>query len=606
MAQKLSKIPQFWQELKRRRVFHVIMVYASVAWLLIQLVNNLLLPLNLPTIVSTIVIIALAVGFPFAIILAWMYELTPEGFEETKAEDEEEVSEAGILEGEEETTEKVKVVVPLSWRIATYASFVLIVGLLTINLAGRSKHLRPGDIQSLLILPFDNFTGDDQLDYVAAGMHTALIGDMGKISALRVISKTTASAYKTKDMSLPQIAKEINMGAVIEPSVMCYGDSVCIQIRVITMYPEEKQLWVAEYTEEKSQILNLYNRLTKEIANDLMVELTPGEELLLARSVSIDKEAYDSYLKGLYFLEDLDLESLNKAREYLTSAIEKNPDWAPLYSGLATVWISLAQMGFESPELAGPNIFENLNKALELDPDNAASLFVIGMSAFLNQWEWEKAEMAFLKALSTNPSDAMSRVLYAHLLACLQRPDESMIQGRMAIELDPLNSALQVLYGAVLSGTGDFETALAYGEKTTAEDPGNFMANNLIEVAAFSCGDYKKVMEAAKYVLPAKGVEFKAVDRIFQESGFVAAYEENLRQLETLAQKGYSAPVEMAYRYMMVDKADKAMDWLERGFVAHDPVMPYIATKMFLFEPLFDNPRFIDILQKMNLPLPNN
>ncbi len=98
---------------------------------------------------------------------------------------------------------------------------------------------------------------------MAAGMHSCLIGDMGQISALRVISKKTASVYKTMDMSLPEIAKEFNVEAVVEPSVMCYGDSVCIQIRVITIYPEEKQLWVAEYREEKSQILNLYNRLTK-------------------------------------------------------------------------------------------------------------------------------------------------------------------------------------------------------------------------------------------------------------------------------------------------------------------------------------------------------
>jgi tetratricopeptide (TPR) repeat protein len=439
-------------------------------------------------------------------------------------------------------------------------------------------------------------------------MHSALIGDMGQISALRVISKKTSSVYKIKDMSLPQIAKEINMGAVIEPSVMCYGDSVCVQIRVITMYPEEKQLWVAEYKEEKSQIMNLYSKITKQIANDLMVELTPRDEQLLARSVTIDKEAYDSYLMGLYLLEDLNLESLNKAREYLNSAIEKNPDWAPLYSSLAQVWIAIAQMGFELPEIAGAKIFENLNKALELDPDNADSHYVIGMTAFLTEWDWEKAERELLKALAANPSDAMSRVIYAQFLGCMQRPGESLTQGRLAIELDPLNPLIQVFYAVPLLNIGDYKTALAYGEKITAVDPGNFMANNLIEMAAFGCGDYNKVMEAAKYIFAAKEeeVDFKEVERIFGETGFVAAYEEILRQLEVLAQKGYSAPVEMAYRYMMVDQPDKAMEWIEKGFEVHDPVMPYIATHGFFCEPLFNNPRFIEILRKMNLPLPNS
>ena len=153
-----------------------------------------------------------------------------------------------------------------------------------------------------------------------------------------------------------------------------------------------------------------------------------------------------------------------------------------------------------------------------------------------------------------------------------------------------------------MSGVGDYKTALAYGEKVTAGDPGHFMANNLIEAAAFGCGDYDRVMEAAKYILPVEGVDFKEVERIYGESGFVAAYEEVLRQSEVLAQKGYVDPVVIAYRYMMVDQPDKAMEWIEKGFEVRDPAMPYIATHLFLCEPLFDNPRFIEIVQKMNLP----
>jgi tetratricopeptide (TPR) repeat protein len=291
----------------------------------------------------------------------------------------------------------------------------------------------------------------------------------------------------------------------------------------------------------------------------------------------------------------------------LNSAVEKNPDWAPLYSSLAQVWATIVQMGFESPEIAGPKIIEYRNKALELDPNNADVHFANGMIAFLTEWDWEKAEMELLKALAANPNDAMSRVIYAQLLGCLQRPGESLTQGRLAIELDPLNPLIQLFYTAVLMNIGDFNTALAYGEKITAGDPGHLMANNLIELAAFYCRDYNKVMEAAKYVLAAKEVDFKEVERIFGETGFVAAYEEILRQLEVLAQKGYFlAPVEMAFRYMMVDQPDKAMEWIEKGFEVHDPVMPYIATHIFLCEPLFDNPRFIEIIQKMNLPLPED
>ena len=589
MPQRPNKLSQFWQELKRRRVAHVITVYASAAWVLIQLVNNLMVPLNLPTGLSTIVIIVLAVGFPLVIILSWIYDLTSEGIEKTKPLS--------------EIYDKEKTVVPNAWKIATYVSFVVIIGLVTFNIFKGTDGLRSGDIQSLAILPFDNYTGDEQLDYVAAGLHSFLVGDTQKLAALRVTGKTSSSIYKDTDKSAPEIAKELNVDALVEPMVTCYGDSICIQIKVITMYPEEKQLFVEEYNVDKSEVLNLYSKITKKIAKEMMVELAPEEERLLAKSRTVDKEAYDEFLMGVYLLEDLNLESLNKAREYLNSAIEKDPDWAPLYANMAGVWMSLAQMNFEPPGVAGPKIFENLNKALELDPDNFFVHSIIGQAAFLTEWDWKKAEMELLKALATNPNEAMSRALYAHLLGCLQRPDEALTQVELAIELDPLNPIMQVLYGAVLVFNGEYESGLVYGEKITADKPGNLMANSLIEVAAFNCRDYNKVIEAAKNILTFQGVDFKEVDRIFGETGFVAAYEEILRQYEVLAQKQYVQPTELAMRYMMVDQPDKAIEWLEKGYEVRDPVMPYLGWG-YLYEPLFDNPRFIEILQKMNLPLP--
>jgi TolB-like protein/Tfp pilus assembly protein PilF len=533
----------------------------------------------------------LILGAFINLIIAWIYDITPEGMRRTRPM--------------EEVIPEERIPDSRGWKAATYISLVVIVALIIFNLLPKQT-IKAGDIQSLLILPFDNFTGDDSLDFVAAGMHSSLIGDMGQISALRVISKKTASAYETMDISLAQIAKEINIGAVVEPSVMCYGDSVCVQIRAITVYPEEKQLWVAEYREDKSQIMNLYSKITKQIANDLMVELTPREEQLLNRSLTIDKEAYDSYLMGIFLLEDANLESLNKAREYLNNAIKKNPDWAPLYSSMAQVWMSLQQMNYESPAMAGPKIMENLNKALELDPDNAYVHHTNGMAAFLKGWDWEKAEMELLKALAANPNDANTRVMYAHLLGCLQRTDESQAQGRLAIELDPLNPAIQVFYAVPLINSGDYESALAIGEKITADDPEHLMANSLIEFAAFYCRDYDKLFEATKNVLADKGVDFKKVEIIFEETDFVAAYEEILRQLEVLAQKGYVQPFELVFRYMMVDQPDKALEWIEKGFEVRDPVMPYLGTKGFLCEPLFDDPRFIEFLQKMNLPVPDN
>ena len=598
MATTPNKFARFWQELKRRKVLRSLAIYAGTAFIILE-ASSIIFPFGIfLNGASTWCFWLLILGAFINVIIAWIYDITPGGMQRTRPM--------------EEVTPEERIPDSRGWKAATYISLVVIAALIIFNLVP-IKTIEAGDIQSLLILPFDNFTGDENLDYVASGMHSALIGDMGQISALRVISKKTASVYKTKDMSLPEIAKEINMGAVIEPSVMCYGDSVCIQIRVITMYPEEKQLWVAEYKEEKSQILNLYSKITKEIANDLMVELTPQEEQILAKSRTVDREAYDAFLRSHQYWGDVSLESLDKAKEFLNSAIAKDPDWAPLYAGLAKVWLGLNQMGFVSPEIAGPEIYKNLNKALELDPENADSHYLTAMIAYLAEWNWEKSEKEFLKAIAINPNDAYSRIYYSHLLYILQRPEEAAVQARLAFELDPLNPVILVTYSAALLFEDDCETARIHSEKALEIDPGNFLANNSLGGVAFRCKDYKKAFEIEELNLQAylsstghfDEDAFKEIERIFDEQGFFAAYEEILKQYEVLYEKGLINPGVMAINYITGNQQDKAMDCLERGFEVHDPQMPYIASGGYPFDSLYANPRFIAIREKMNLPSPS-
>lgn len=590
MPQKQNKFSRFWQELKRRRVIHVITVYASAAFVIIELVGNLTEPLNLPTQLSTIVIIALAVCFPPAIILSWLYDLTSGVFERTKPM--------------EETREEEKAKVPNAWRIATYVSFLVIAGLVVFNIVSRGDVMKSGMIQSLAILPFDNFTGDEKLDYVAAGMHSSLIGDMGKLGALRVIGKTSSSSFKNSDKSAPEIARELNVQAVVEPTVMCYGDSVCVQIRVITMYPEEKQLFVAEYTADKSQVLNLYSKITKQIADELMIELSPDEKRVLSKSRTIDREAFDAYLRSEQLWGDLSKESLQKAREYLNAAIKTEPEWAPLYLGMAQVWLGIQQMGFEQASVSMPEIYKNLNKALELDPNLSEAHYLTALIAHVGEWDWQKSETEYLKALAINPNDAQSRALYAQLLCVLHRTDEGITQGRLALDLDPLNPYVKCWYAAILPCIGECKTALELAETITATDPGNYIANNVILFAAFRCKEYDKAVKAERYNLPIFGVkenDIKEIERTFNEQGFIKAYEKIMIQLEKIAENNPISPIDLAARYMMANQPEKAMDWLEKGFELHDPAMPYIATKIFIFDPLFNNPRFIDIVTKMNL-----
>ena len=568
----------------------MITVYASSAFVIIELINNLAEPLNLPPNLLTIVLIVLAVGFPLAIILSWLYDLTGQGMERTKPLSE-------IEEGE-------KTVVPNAWRIATYISFVVILGLAVLNIVVGGKQVRAGDIQSLVILPFENFTGDDQLDNMVSSMHSLLCGDMGRISGLRVVGKTSSKIYKDTDLSAKDIARELNVDAVLEPTIMCLGDSVCMQFRLVSTTGEEDQIWVGDYKEDKRQILNLFNRLTRQVADEVMIELTPEEERLLSKSRTVDREAYDAYLQSSFLIDDGSEESLYKALEYLNRAIEKDPDWAPLYSGLCSVWTALALVGAESPEIADPKIIAYRNKALELDPDFADIHAMNAGIAFWTEWNWEKAEKEYVKAIALNPNDAVSRVLYAQLLCCLQRPDEALRQGQLAIELDPGNPWVQVYYSAILFSVGDYEAALTIGENLVATKQDHAFGNSIVEWAAYYCKDYEKSFQATKHLLPLEEDAIKEIEVIFNKKGFFAAFEEITDQLEVLAQKGGISPMHMAYMYILADRPDKAMDWIEKGFEMQDPQMPYLVSGSFHLDILYENPRFIAILEKMNLPIP--
>ncbi|MGD9329457.1 MAG: adenylate/guanylate cyclase domain-containing protein, partial [Cyclobacteriaceae bacterium] len=496
---------------------------------------------------------------------------------------------------------------PLSFRRSTIVAGIMIIALLAFALYYfLPKIIDPPseEHESLLVLPFNNYLGTDTVDYIVAGMHSELISDIQKISALNVKSKYTANTFKNANKSIPEIAQELGVNIFVEGAVLCMGDTVCFEAKLIDQ--REKVLWTHEYKVERSQILSLYKKVTKDIAERINTNLTPKEEEFLAKTRLVDQEVYDAYLKSFQFLGDASLPSLNKSLENLNFAIEKDPDWAPLYSGLGGVWLTFLHMGHASPSVAVSKIYENLNKALELDPDLSDAHRLSAMVAQLMEWNWEKSEKVFLRALALNPNDAYARIFYAQFLSTMQRPEEARMQGKLAYGLDPLNPMMKCWYGGLLIGIGDCETALAVAEEVVAIDPEHWLANSVIGEAAFQCGNYKRGFEAdiicLKPILEKDIIE--SIQGIFRDKGLAAATKEISLQLEVYAGNNPMGPVGMAISYIKWNQFEKVMDWLEKGYEMHDPQMIYITTHMYHFEPLFDNPRFLDIVEKMNLPLP--
>jgi len=210
----------------------------------------------------------------------------------------------------------------------------------------------------------------------------------------------------------------------------------------------------------------------------------------------------DAYLKGYAYLDDLSEESMRKAEDLLSRAVEEDPEWAAPMAGLSFVYGAMVQLGYGSPEVAGMKAAEYMNRALELDPDLPELQFNIAAFAVWTEWDWEKGEREFRKALEINPSDAITRIYYAHLLAILQREDEALLQGRIATELDPLNPLVQALYAVVLAGKGDWQLVMDQLDKTLSLDPEHFFALQFVDLAAIHIGDLDRAIRSVRDFLP--------------------------------------------------------------------------------------------------------
>ena len=484
-------------------------------------------------------------------------------------------------------------------------TYIILLLLVSVGWWSRKEFLvNKPTISSLIFLPFENYTGSDTLDYLFAGMHDALIGEAGRISAWQVKSKTTANAYKDVKKSIPEIGSETKTDAVVETSVSCFGEQVCFQVAIINAR-EDKQLWIKDYTVRKSAIPNLFRTLAKEISKEINVSLSPREEELLAGSIIVDTLAYDLYMRGQVYVDQMSMDALEKAARYFNLAIERDPDWAPPYRGMARVIIRQIS-NYEYSSIDNQKIMEYLNRALELDSD---SWDAHGLSAQILakiEWNWGKAEKEFLKSLELNPNNAEHRIAYAKFLTIHRRADEAIYHAKIAQELDPLNLFMLGYYADILTKSGECKAAITQIEKGLSIEPDNPMLWNQLSNASHCIGDYEKAFEMWKKVNYALWEEYDVTERYekaFQEGGWLAAQQEAIQINEELyAKDGLMNIVSQGERYWVIGKYEKALDYWEKAYEVNYTYLPSISTRP-VYNTMEDNPRYIALLKKMNLPV---
>jgi len=254
--------------------------------------------------------------------------------------------------------------------------------------------------KSIAVLPFINDSPDQENTYFINGVMEEILNNLQRIKDLRVISRTSVEQYRDQRKPISEIAEELGVNYIIEGSGQKYSSSFRLRAQLI-MAAKETHLWGESFQQKIKEVEDIFiiqSSIAESIATEFKAVMSPEEKQLIEKIPATVLTVYDEYLKARSYWNDFSRESLNIALEFLNGAVEKDPDWAPLYAGLTQVWMGIQQMGYEPPSVAAPKIFENLNKAIELDPDLADVHYFSAMIAHLMEWNWEKSEKEFLKA----------------------------------------------------------------------------------------------------------------------------------------------------------------------------------------------------------------
>jgi len=485
--------------------------------------------------------------------------------------------------------------------------------LIRLNVGGWRDRLldrtAPPRIESLVVLPLANLSGDPQQEYFADGMTEELITNLGKISALRVISRTSGMQYKGTKKTLPTIAGELNVDAVVEGSVLRSGNRVRITAQLIQA-KAERHLWAESYERDLRDILALQSEVARAIANEIMVKLTPQEHTRLAsaRACPVIPEPHEAYLRGRYHFSKWTGEEIEKAIEYYELATEKDPSYALGYAGLATSYDFLTFFAPVAPQEAFPKAKAAAKKALELDETLAEAHSASVWTKAVYDWDWSGAENEFKRALELNPGSAESHRQCGWFLAWLGQYDEALTEARRARELDPLSLQAIRTVGIVLYCARQYDQAISEWQKALEIDPNYLVINHDLGLAYAAKRMYKEAIAQFQ----------KTNDLLGGEPGGVATNEAWLGNAYALAgrkqdalkiigalkkrsRRMYVSPISIAMVYTGLGQKDEAFEWLERAY--HERSVDMNLLRIFpIWDPLRSDPRFRDLLRRMNFP----
>ncbi len=502
------------------------------------------------------------------------------------------------------TAEAVAAQVRWVSHAARRRGLILAAGLTLVVAAGWWLSTGTGDpnVERLAVLPPTNVMNTADQEHVVQGVHNGLITELGHAGVTVIGGFQSMMRYRNTDKTVREIAAELGVDAVIESSVLWMGDSVGIDARLIDGATEQT-LWSRSYREDSRNVLVLYKEVTRAIASEIRLALTPLAEARLASVASIDPEAYETYLKGQFHWYSLTAPDLDAALRYFAAALEKNPDYALAYAGISRVWIARQQLGLVAPRDATPPAKAAALMALHMDSTLAEAHYTLALVRTWLEWDWDGGESSFAESIALDPAYPDVRAHYSHFLIIMGRFDEAMEQMERALTLDPLNALFQALHGMNLFFVRRYDEAIAQFHRTLQSARNHPLAHSGLWGAFHEERAYEEAHAELKALIALQ--HDRELDEALADGYAANGYAEAMTRLaETLAARSgtrYVSPEMVARLFMYAGQSERAVEWLERGFQAREPIMRYVGV-VPVYASLHDYLPFQDLLQQMNLP----
>jgi eukaryotic-like serine/threonine-protein kinase len=483
---------------------------------------------------------------------------------------------------------------------------VLLTLILGLNPGGmRDKLLGPtarAPIRSLAVLPLANLSGDPEQEYFADGMTEALITDLSKIRALKVISRTSVMQFKDVKKPLPQIAEALGVDGILEGSVQRSGGRVRITAQLIRA-ATDTHLWAESYERDTRDVLSLQAEVAQAIAREIKVAVSPEETRTLGRASPVNPDAYEAYLKGQSHWYHLSRGHLDAALGYFELALQKDPNYARAYVGVANVWIARGDSGFMQPTEAIPKAKAATSKALAFDDTLSEAHIALANIVGSYDHDWPAAEREFRRGIELNPNSSDGHFMYADFLISMKRTDEWNTEVHRTLKLDPFNSFFQCFYGWHLVYLQRYDEAISQFRKVLATEPDFSSAHMGLWGALYKTGRHKEALaEARKFfaVLGDHEVE-DALTRGYAAGGYTKAMHLAAEALAARSKRTHVPGVRIARLYAHAGEKDQVIEWLEKAYEQRETPLVHLNVA-WDWDNLRDDPRFQDLLRRMNFP----